>query len=37
MQYCAESYSADTARMNTWKGCYAYDIAISTANLAAVS
>jgi len=34
LQHCVEEYSADTAQINTWKGCYANDIALSTTNLA---
>jgi hypothetical protein len=37
LQHCCEGYSADTAQMNTWKGSYACDIALSTAYLAAAS
>jgi len=36
-QHCWEGYSAHSAQMNTWKGSYAYNIALLTANLAAVS
>jgi len=37
LQHYCERYSADMAQMNTWNGCYAFDIALSTANLAAAS
>jgi len=37
LQHCCEGYSADTAQMNTWQGSYAYNIALSTTNLAAAS
>jgi hypothetical protein len=36
-EHCCEGYSARTAQMNTYKGSYAYDIALSTANLTAAS
>jgi len=37
LQHCCEGYSADTAQMNAWKECYAYDIALATANSAAAT
>jgi len=37
LRHCCEGYSADTAQMDTWKGSYAYNIALSTANLPAAS
>jgi hypothetical protein len=36
-RHCGEGYSKDTAQMNAWKWSYAYDIALSTSNLAAAS
>jgi hypothetical protein len=37
LQHCCEGYSADTALMNAWLGDYAYNMALSTTNLAAPS
>jgi len=37
LQHCCEGYSADTAQMNTWKGCYAYNIALLTTTFASAS
>jgi len=37
LQHCCEGYSADTAQVNSWEGSYAYDIALSSADLAVAS
>ena len=34
LQCCCGANSADMAKMNTWKGSYAYDIALSTSSFA---